>query len=198
MSAAILAPIAFPWKVPLFAALALVIVWLETGSLEAVGLGKRRLLPIIGWAVVGWAIVALGIGQVVSPIVEELAGVEPDYSAYGALKGNLDLALKLLAGAFISAMIAEEIVYRGFFLHQVTALIGDTWLMRAIAVILGGVVFALPHSEQGVSGMLIVGLTGAVLGWLFYRGGTRNLFIPMLAHALIDVWGISRLYLGIY
>ena len=74
MSAAILAPIAFPWKVPLFAALALVIVWLETGSLEAVGLGKRRLLPIIGWAVVGWAIVALGIGQVVSPIVEELAG----------------------------------------------------------------------------------------------------------------------------
>lgn len=198
MFGAITAPIPFPWKVPLFALMAIAVIWLETGSLEAMGLGKRPLLQTVGWAVVGWAIVALAIAQIISPLIESLAGIEPDYSSYGALEGNLDVALKLLAGAFISAMIAEEIVYRGFFLHQLMALLGDTLAMRILAVLIGGIVFALPHSEQGPVGMTIVALTGMVFGWLFFRGERRNLFIPMLAHAFIDVWGVSRLYLGIH
>lgn len=195
---AITAPLPFPWKVPIFAGIAMILVWAETGGLEAIGIGRRPLWSTIGWAVVAWALVAFVIAQLISPVIENLAGIEPDYSSYGALEGNLDVALKLLAGAFISAMIAEEIVYRGFFLHQMTALLGDTRLMRAIAVVAGGVVFALPHSEQGWTGMTIVGLTGMVFGWLFFRNGTRNLYAPILAHALVDVWGVSRLYLGIH
>jgi hypothetical protein len=174
------------------------LVWAETGSLEAIGIGRRPVWTTVGWALFGWALVAIVIAQLISPVIDNLAGIEPDYSAYGALEGNLDVALRLLAGAFISAMIAEEIVYRGYFLHQVTALLGDTVLMRVVAILAGGIVFALPHSEQGLAGMAIVGLTGMVLGWLFFRNGSRNLFIPMLAHALVDVWGVSRLYLGIH
>lgn len=198
MVGAMFAPIAFPWKVPLFAALAMVVVWLETGNLECMGIGRRPLRPTVGWAIVGFLLVVLLIARGIMPVIEGAMGIETDYSAYGALKGNLELVLKLFAGAAISAMIAEEIVYRGFFFHQLTALFGNGKVTRAVLIILGGFVFALPHSEQGMVGMTAVALTGIVFGWLFFRGNKRNLLTCMLAHAMIDVWGLSSLYFGWY
>jgi len=198
MAGAMFAPIPFPWKVPLFAVLAMLVGWLETGNLESMGLGKRSLRPTVGWAIVGFLLVTLLVARGIMPVIEGAMGIETDYSAYGALKGNLELVLKLLAGAAISAMIAEEIVYRGFFFHQLTALFGNGKATRAVLIVLGGLVFALPHSEQGMVGMVAVALTGIIFGWLFFRGDKRNLFTCMLAHALIDIWGLSSLYFGWY
>ena len=34
-----------------------------------------------------------------------------------------------------------------------------------------------------------------IFGWVFFQSG-RNLWAVMLAHALVDAWGVTMLYLG--
>lgn len=194
---AIFAPIPFPYKVPVFAMVALLLVWLQSGSLAPAGLQwPRRLLPTLLWAVGTAALVIVGVGKIVSPMLEALAGLETDYSAYGVLEGNLELALSLIGKAMLSAAIAEEIVYRGFLLDQLVALFGRSRIAKAAAVVVGGIVFALPHWSQGPVGLATVALAGMIFGAAFLAS-RRNLWAVMIAHALVDIWGVTMLYLGV-
>lgn len=194
---AIFAPIPFPYKVPVFAMVALLLVWLRSGSLAPAGLQwPRRLLPTLLWAVGTAALVIVGVGKIVSPMLEALAGLETDYSAYGVLEGNLELALSLIGKAMLSAAIAEEIVYRGFLLDQLVALFGRSRIAKAAAVVVGGIVFALPHWSQGPVGLATVALAGMIFGAAFLAS-RRNLWAVMIAHALVDIWGVTMLYLGV-
>ncbi|MDO8862996.1 CPBP family intramembrane metalloprotease [Haliea sp. E1-2-M8] len=193
---AMFAPVPFPFKVPLFACLALLIVWAETGSVAPVGLKwPVSLRSTLLWALVTALFVVFILGDIINPIIEWLAGFEADHSGYGALEGNMGAALKLLAYALVSAAIAEEIVYRGFLLHELSALLGTSFASKALAVCIGGVVFAIPHYEQGIVGMISITLVGIGFGFVFFRSG-RNLWALMGAHALVDIWGIFGLYKG--
>ncbi|WP_164675425.1 CPBP family intramembrane glutamic endopeptidase, partial [Xanthomonas citri] len=60
-----------------------------------------------------------------------------------------------------------------------------------------GVVFGAMHASQGVSGVLLTGLVGAVFGYAYLRSN-RNLWALILAHGLVDTWGVTTLYLGWY
>lgn len=53
------------------------------------------------------------------------------------------------------------------------------------------------HASQGVSGVLLTGLVGAVFGYAYLRSN-RNLWALILAHGLVDTWGVTTLYLGWY
>lgn len=186
----------FPWRIPLVALLVLLLAWLETGGVGAVGLARpRSLATTLAWALAATLVCILLIGDVVGPLVEWLMGQEPDYSGYGALEGNFGAAASLLAKAMLSAAIGEEIVYRGFLLHQFSALLGKSRPALAVAVVLGGLVFAVPHWDQGIPGVTTVALTGMLFGGVFFASG-RNLWAVILAHALVDIWGVTMLYLG--
>lgn len=187
----------FPWRVPLVGVLALLLVRLETGSLAPAGVAPASWKQTFAWGIGATLICVVVIGRGISPLVEWLLDIKPDYSGYGALEGNLPLVATLLAKAMLSAAIGEEIVYRGFLLHQLRKLLGESRTGLWVAILLGAAIFALPHHEQNIAGMLTVFLTGALLGWVFFRSG-RNLWAVMLAHALIDIWGVSTLYLGWY
>ncbi|MAF27803.1 MAG: CPBP family intramembrane metalloprotease [Croceicoccus sp.] len=191
------APIPFPFKVPILAALALIVVWLETGGLAAAGLRRpARWSATFAWALLGAVLIVVGIGEIVLPLIEKAAGIEPDYSGYGALKGNLKAVLTMIAFAMVSAAIAEEIVFRGYLLHVLTSLLGEGRGAKAISVIVSAAVFAVPHYEQGPIGMVTVFLTGLILGWLFFQT-RRNLFALIIAHGLVDIWGLGSLYFGV-
>jgi membrane protease YdiL (CAAX protease family) len=51
------------------------------------------------------------------------------------------------------------------------------------------------HANQGLSGMVMTGLVGALFGFT-YLCSERNLWPFVLAHGLIDTWGVAVLYLG--
>ncbi|WP_044103655.1 CPBP family intramembrane glutamic endopeptidase, partial [Xanthomonas citri] len=85
-----------------------------------------------------------------------------DYSAYGALRNNAPAAMQLIGYAWISAAIGEELVFRAFLMHQLEALFDRVGLGRIGAAVAGGVVFGAMHASQGVSGVLLTGLVGAV------------------------------------
>lgn len=187
-----------PWRLPAVGLLAMAWIRIETGGLAAMGLRW----PVSARTTLGWALlVTLAITCIVTPFVEplvnRLTGTDVDYSGYGALKGNLPVALSLLGKAMLSAAIGEELVYRGFLLHQLSALFGGGRLAMVAAVVLGSAVFGYAHAPQGLSGMLVTGIAGAIAGAVWFASG-RNLWAAMLAHALVDAWGIATLYYGWY
>ncbi|SDK36148.1 CPBP family intramembrane glutamic endopeptidase [Microbulbifer yueqingensis] len=196
MLGAMFAPIPFPFKVPTFALVALAWIWIENRSLAPVGLQPsfrpRSTFLWTSLAVVGVVVV---LGYLINPALEWMFSKEADHSEYGPLYGNQELALKLWASALLSAAIAEEIIYRGFLLNQLSILLPKGKASEWIAILIGGLAFAVPHYTQGVVGFISIALVGIFFGWIFFRSG-RNLWCLFLAHALIDTWGIYSLYRG--
>lgn len=91
--------IGFPWRLPLVALLALVLVRLQFGTLAPVGLAwPVRWRATLAWAV-GLALVTVAVSAALEPLFEYATGVEVDYSGYGALRNNAPLVLALLGGA---------------------------------------------------------------------------------------------------
>ncbi|MCW8194837.1 CPBP family intramembrane metalloprotease [Proteobacteria bacterium 005FR1] len=193
---AIITPIPFPFKVPTFALLALAWVWMEHRSLAPVGLQlSLRPRTTLLWTSVAVLVVVVVLGYVINPLIEWIFSRDTDLSGYGALQGNAEAALRLWLYAVLSAAIGEEIVYRGFLLHQLSLVVPKGRAGEWIAIGIGALAFALPHYFQGIVGLITVALVGIVLGWIFFRSG-RNLWSLILAHALIDAWGIYTLYRG--
>lgn len=188
------APITIPYRVLLLACAALFWTFLEARSLAPLGLGRHGLTETLIWGVL-LAIGVTALGQITEPVLNWLFGIKSDLSGYGALKGNAELALKLLAFALTSAAFGEEVLFRGFLMHQLTAILGTSDRVRWGIVGASGTLFGLAHSIQGPAGIISTGLVGIILSWAWFRSGL-NLWALILAHALIDSFGIALLYLG--
>jgi uncharacterized protein len=189
-------PVAIPLRVLLLACAALIWTLLESRNLKPVGFGRHRLASTLVWGV-GLAVAVTAVGEVVQPLIERLLGMQPDYSGYGALAGNAKAALQLIAFALTSAAIGEEILFRGFLLHQLNAILGSGNGARWASIVAGGAIFGVAHLIQGPLGVINTGIVGVIFGWAWFRSG-RNLWALILAHALVDSYGIAMLYLGRY
>lgn len=188
------APFSMPFRVPLLSGAALIWTYLESRSVAPVGLGRHDVKATLAWAVAIFVGVT-ALGQITEPAVNWLFGAQSDLSGYGALKGNAQLAIKLLAFALTSASIGEEILFRGFLMHQLTALFEPGGRARWAIIVASGILFGLAHHIQGPVGIVSTGLVGTILGWAWFKSG-RNLWALIIAHALIDSFGIAMLYFG--
>lgn len=83
----------------------------------------------------------------------------------------------------ITAGVCEEVLFRGFLIAYLTALVPG--LPVWVAVVASGVVFGMAHLYQGWSGVLTTGLLGMLFGYLYVALGA--LIWPILAHALLDL-----------
>lgn len=185
----------FPWRLPLVALLASAIVLAETGTLAPIGLRwPLRARATLAWTL-GLTLGVIALSTVLEPVLEWLTGIEVDYSGYGPLRDNRALVLGLGARAWLSAAIGEEVVFRGFLLHELASLLGTSGWRRAVAVVGGAALFGAAHANQELPGVLLTGLIGAFVGTAFFASG-RNLPALILAHGLVDSWGLYTLYRG--
>jgi membrane protease YdiL (CAAX protease family) len=187
----------FPWRMPLVGLLGITFVWMEMRSPSSCGLQRRSLGQTLAWMALVVGIVVGLVDPLIQPLVDHLTDTKADYSGYGPLLGNLPAAMTLVAGAWLSAAIGEELVFRAFLMHQLHALFGEVPGRIYPASLMGGLVFGLMHANQGLSGIVVTGLVGALFGFAYLRSG-RNLWSLVLAHGLIDTWGVATLYLGWY
>jgi len=87
----------------------------------------------------------------------------------------------------ITAGICEEILYRGFLYWYLSSFIGTTvWAYTAI-VPFGAVIFAGAHYYQGRNGMIQVFAVALIMGGIYLL--TEALWVPMLAHTIVDLNG---------
>jgi len=128
----------------------------------------------------------------IEPIIQTLLNEEIDLSNFDAVKGNIANYLILLAIGIFFGGFAEELVFRGFVVGWGERLFGCGGI---ILVVFSATIFGLAHLYQGPSGVLATGLIGLLLGLLYLSTG-RRLVACMLAHATINILGITELYVG--
>lgn len=85
-------------------------------------------------------------------------------------------------GLSVAAGICEELLYRGLLPALLAALLPglSAWLV----ILLGAVAFGAAHAYQGIRGMVVTGVLGALLGIVYLTTG--SLIVVMVLHALID------------
>ncbi len=148
----------------------------------------RMILIGIGAGVV----IHIAFSIFVEPLIQMGLNEEIDLSNFDAVEGNLTNYLILLAIGVFFGGFAEELMFRGFVVGWGEHLFGGGAI---ILVVLSATVFGAAHLYQGPSGMLSTGLIGLAFGLLYLMTG-RRLIPCMLAHATVDILGITELYVG--
>ena len=100
-----------------------------------------------------------------------------------ALSGFL---LDIVFGVWIGAAIGEELFFRGLLLTKFTTLFGRGRSALVLAVLAQAIWFGAGHVSQGVSGMIMAGAIGAVVGIYFVTRGRRALIPLMIGHGFVD------------
>ena len=94
--------------------------------------------------------------------------------------------LDIVFGVWIGAAIGEELFFRGLLLTKFTTLFGGGRSALVLAVLAQAIWFGAGHVSQGVSGMIMAGAIGAVVGTYFVTRGRRALIPLMIGHGFID------------
>lgn len=161
-------------------------VWL--GPLTAVGLGLVR--PAHPWATLGWGL-ALGFVSaiaslvVLEPGIERLTGKPHDLGIVDSVRGNTRVLLQWIVLVWLTVAILEELVFRGFFISQISLLLGGSEWAALTALLLSSALFGIGHTYQGTSGILSTGAIGTFLGAAFLVDD-YNLLLPILIHGFFD------------
>ena len=104
--------------------------------------------------------------------------------------------LDIVFGVWIGAAIGEELFFRGLLLTKFTTLFGGGRLALALAVVLQAIWFGAGHVSQGVSGMIMAGAIGAVVGTYFVTRGQRALIPLMIGHGFVDTVSQTSYFLN--
>ena len=99
------------------------------------------------------------------------------------------LLLALLVGGFY-----EEIIFHGFIFTRLEKIFKGKWA-TIIAFILTTIIFGLYHFQQGLKGILLTAIAGAVYHVLILKFN-RNLWYGVFVHTFFDFIGLTLIYLG--
>lgn len=120
------------------------------------------------------------------PLLRELGfpAADVDMVMRYITESPLALFLWITLVAWFAAGLGEELLWRGFLfdrMQRLRGLAGRDWLVVAAQAF----IFALPHGYQGISGIILTGSIGLLLGWMRLRTG-GNLWPLVIAHAAVD------------
>ena len=137
------------------------------------------------WTIVTGAAVAFFASQVrtVARSPEAQARVRAQLDAQPSVRVILPATpgeMRTFSALAVTAGICEEILYRGFLLYYLRAL-----LPGAAAVVAAIVAFGLAHAYQGRRGILLTGIAGAAAMGLYLATG--SLAASIVLHATVDL-----------
>jgi len=144
----------------------------EELPLSSIGLRPQKFVPTLLWSLA--VMLMFGIGIAACLVFFPLIGLSYGSSSGPAVPIGVSLLLYARAG------IAEEIFYRGYAIERIAALTGN----RAIAAAVPLLIFAGSHFSQGIAGILITFVIGAIATAIYLW--KRNLVILIIAHFMVD------------
>ncbi len=183
------------WGIPLALLAIWLISWLKQVGWSDVGLYRpESWSKTIKMALYAMLIVQI-IGILQGTLQYFLGTTTPDLSSYEERMTPLWL-LRWIVISWTTAGFGEEVIYRGFYMKQITRLFGEqkrsSWV---IGLVLSSIIFGLVHFHQGPGGMVGTALVGLVYGIFYLRSG-RNLWVPIIAHGLTGTIRFILLYLS--
>jgi membrane protease YdiL (CAAX protease family) len=111
------------------------------------------------------------------------------------IPGNLVNALVAFGLVWTFAAFGEEVAYRGYLLNRAAAALGNSTAAFWIAALIAATLFGYGHYYKGPAGVVDSGIAGLILGAAYLLSG-RSLWTCIIAHGLIDTFGIVTLYFG--
>ena len=184
-----------PNEVPILFVLGLVSIRIRDGGWAAMGFKRpaswKRVLLI--------ALAAAALRIVIGEVVERMtlsfwpAIVAPPGTS--EITGNIKIAMLALLVVWSFAAFGEEVSYRGYLLTRAADLGGRTTAAYCLGVIVVSILFGYGHYYKGPTGILDSGIAGLILGAAYLVSG-KNLWTTILAHGLIDTFGIVMVFFG--
>jgi membrane protease YdiL (CAAX protease family) len=157
-------------------ALVAILFWIirtrEKLPLSSIGLRRQGIGSALLWSLA--VMLLFGVGIAACLVVFPHIGL-----SYGSTSGPaVPMGVSLLL--YARAGIAEEVFYRGYAIERIEALTGS----RAIAAAVPLLIFASGHFSQGIAGILITFVIGAIATAIYLW--KRNLLILIIAHFMVD------------
>ena len=175
------------------AALVVLILAYLNGGIGTIGLDKPKGMWLLaGLTIIGFVglFAAAGFAQTVMRSL----GYPPNIEKLSFIRGDSRAFVGMLIIAWTSAAFGEEIVFRGFLQHRLANL-GDAALgPTLVAVMVQAMLFGLGHAYQGLGGIVVTGVVGAMLG-LITIAANGNLWPAILIHGFGDTFSLTMLYL---
>ncbi len=172
---------------------ALTALWAGKFKWSEFGIEKLNIVRTIIRAIFFALAIFMVIDLLIQPVIENFYG-SIDLSALDGIRGNLINYIIFILFMWVVAAFGEEFLYRGFFMKQLAAVMGDTdraWLLSAVLI---SALFGLAHLYQGISGVITTGLIGLIFGLIFYRN-RMNLVLAMFTHGFYNMIGITLIFL---
>jgi membrane protease YdiL (CAAX protease family) len=166
--------------------------WRDVGLVRFQNWRKTLLLGVICGAAM--ELLELFVSQ---PLLMRWTGRAPELELFRALHGNVNWTLIALAGTWTLAACGEEMVYRGYLLNRVAALLRSTRCAWIVALVVSSSVFGAAHLDQGITGQLENLLDGLLLGGIYLACG-RSLAVPIVTHGITDTIDVLLLFAGLY
>ncbi len=88
--------------------------------------------------------------------------------------------MRVFAGVGVTAGICEELLYRGFVLWYLSAVMPRGW-----AIVAAVAIFGIGHAYQGVRGVLMTAMVGGIAMAVYLWTG--SLIAPIVMHATVDL-----------
>ncbi len=148
------------------------------------------------WSILLGAVIALLSSLIVEPLANKITGETHDFSIFDGMRGNFKSLILYMLMAWLLAAFLEEIIFRGFMITEMQAMLGKGNVAIAISIVVGSIIFGLAHWYQGKSGVISTGIIGAMLAVIFVASDF-NLWLPILTHGFIDTVGLTLIYLGL-
>lgn len=160
--------------------------------IAAAGIGSWRTCIGVAWPTwggAGWAIAAAAIIFVSMGVhfhIQQMRGkrLQMQSAQYQELLGK-PFAYRCFVVA--TAAVTEEVLYRAYAVGIGQFVLGSLWVACAVSV----AAFTLAHFRWGVAHLVPVFVSAVVFTLLFVL--TRNLWLCILAHAIVDGVGILAL-----
>lgn len=190
--AAVVAAVAIDWAIPavvivVLAALSLLVRRRDPSSLGFHRVSRPwRLVTQMAAFAVAWTLLNVAV---LIPVTNHLSGARQDVSAFADLEGDLGLLALYLSASWVLAAFCEEVAFRGYLLTRLEDVLGPGRLQQLTGVLGTSLLFGMLHTEQGIVGVVVAALAGAVFCVLRYR--YRTLWAPILAHGFDDTIGFT-------
>jgi uncharacterized protein len=157
--------------------------WRELGFVH-----PRNWAATIAIGIVAGVALKLAMKAIVMPLL----GADPVNRAYHFLAGNRAAIPWALFTFVFVAGFGEETLWRGWLFER----LGHVIRWKPVIVAITTALFALAHyTDQGLAGVEQAAITGLVFGSIFAI--TREIWLPMIAHAAFDLAAYAIIYFGL-
>jgi membrane protease YdiL (CAAX protease family) len=163
-----------------------------------IGLRKPATWPatvLLGIAAALGAITLFVATQVILMGLLQVLGVSPpelDQSRFNPIMGNVPLFVLMIVLAWTIIAFGEELFYRAFL---ITRMVDVAKMRSGTAILIAGGIFGAIHFAEGPVGILANTSFGILFGWIYIRS-SRNLWITIVAHGLINTLRFTLLFVG--